>query len=36
MTTRNKLIIEHKKTNTKTIESIIMIGLYVWLIYVGI
>ena len=36
MTTKQRLIIEHKKTNTKTIESIIMIGLYIWLIYVGI
>ena len=36
MTTRQRLIIEHKRTNKKTIESIIMIGLYIWLIYAGI
>jgi hypothetical protein len=36
MTTRQKLRIEHKRTNTKALEYIIMTMLYLWLIYAGI
>lgn len=36
MTTKQRLILEHKRTNKKTIEYIIMTGLYIWLIYAGI
>jgi hypothetical protein len=36
MTTKQKLIIEHKRTDAKALEYIIMAMLYLWLIYAGI
>jgi hypothetical protein len=36
MTTKQKLIIEHKLADAKALEYIIMTMLYLWLIYAGI
>jgi hypothetical protein len=36
MTTKQKLIIEHKRTDAKAASYIIMTMLYLWLIYAGI
>ena len=36
MTTRQKLIIEHKRADAKATGYIIMAMLYLWLIYAGI
>ena len=36
MTTKQKLIVEHKRADAKAAEYIIMVMLYLWAIYAGI